>query len=174
MAIRQSAGAISADPATASLDFTGLKARFSIPSISVHTNHRRELSPRVYKNVPDLPAGWKAVFGVTKALTPVFLSAAQLRMFYTKVAQAVLELDDNYRWTIQVGHLVLQLTSRDRRQKIVTPELIVATVMMLSEFASQGFTDLFVARLWDEVGGGIVDIQLRISSAVAEGTKVTR
>ncbi|KAI4180463.1 MAG: hypothetical protein L6R41_007224 [Letrouitia leprolyta] len=174
MAISQRTDATSASPIAASLVFSNLKARYSIPNISVHADRRRALSRRKYKPVPDLPAGWRAVFGVTQAIMPIFMTAPQLRTFYTQVAQSVLHLDNHWRWTFQMGHLVLQLTSRDRRRKLVTPELVVATVMMLTEFASGGFTDLFVARLWDEVDGGIVDIQLRISSQIAEGIKVTR
>ncbi|KAI4173752.1 MAG: hypothetical protein LQ343_002755 [Gyalolechia ehrenbergii] len=173
MAISQSESAIQASPITGSFDFAELTARYSIPSISVHTNYNRALSPRAFKKVPDLPAGWKAVFGTTTALMPVFMSAAQLRMFYQAVARAAIELDDSWRCTIQLGQLVLQLTSRDRRQRIVTRELIVATAMMLNEFAAQGFTELFIARLWDEIGGGVVDIQLRITTRVVDGMKIS-
>ncbi|KAL8932831.1 MAG: hypothetical protein Q9216_006653, partial [Gyalolechia sp. 2 TL-2023] len=171
MAISHNESADLARPITGNLDFAELTARSSIPKISVHTNHNRALSPRAFQKVPDLPAGWRAVFHTTTALMPVFMSAPQLRMFYQAVANAVMDLDDNWRRTIQFGQLVLQLTSRDRRQHIVTPELIVATAMMLSEFAAQGFTELFVARLWEETGGGVVDIQLRVTTRIVDRMK---
>ncbi|KAL8942436.1 MAG: hypothetical protein Q9211_001379 [Gyalolechia sp. 1 TL-2023] len=173
MAISQSEGSIRASPITEIADSAQLTARPSTPSISVRTNPSRALSPRAFHHVPDLPAGWKAVFGTTTAVIPVFVSAAQLRMFYQKVARAAIDLDDSWRWTIQLGQLVLQLTSKDRRQSLVTRELIVATAMMLNEFAAQGFTDLFVARLWDEDGGGVVDIQLKITARVVDGMKIS-
>ncbi|KAL8954269.1 MAG: hypothetical protein Q9193_007309 [Seirophora villosa] len=90
-----------------------------------------------------------------------------------RCALSAAHMDDRWRWTIQVGQLVLQLTSRNRRQQNVTKELVLATVLMLNEFAKAGFTDLFFATLWHETGGAAVDIQLRVVERVVEGTKVT-
>lgn len=89
-----------------------------------------------------------------------------------RCALSAAQMDDRWRWTIQVGQLVLQLSSRNRRQQNVTKELVLATVLMLNEFAKAGFTDLFFATLWHETDGGAVDIQLRVVERVVEGTKV--
>ncbi|KAL8723194.1 MAG: hypothetical protein Q9225_000460 [Loekoesia sp. 1 TL-2023] len=172
MAISQSDRTIPANTASSDSDLAELTTRYSIPKISFQTNQNRAISPRAFQKVPGLPAGWKAVFGTSIAMLPVIMTSQQLHMFYLRVAQAVLTLDDRWRWTFQMGHLVLELTSRDRKQ-MVTKELMLATIVMLRDFARGGFTDLFVARLWHESDSFVVNIQLRIASKAIEGLEVT-
>ncbi|KAL8836613.1 MAG: hypothetical protein Q9170_002836 [Blastenia crenularia] len=174
LTIPPNSGTVQASTMTDNINLAEFSAKYSIPRISLQPKHHsRALAPRVFKSVPDLPQGWKAVFGTSKAMIPVYITAAQLRIFYAKIAYAALDLDDRWRWTIQIGQLVLQLTSRDRSKAVVTKELILATVFMLKEFANGGFTDLFVARLWDELDGTVVDIQLKVAAAAVEGMKVS-
>ena len=155
-------------------DLHELTAKYSIPKIALQTTRNLALSRRKYKDVPSLPLGWKARFGTTTAMLPVIMTAGQLSNFYVQVARAALALDDRWRWTIQLGHLVLQLTSRDRTKNLVTRELILATVLMLREFAAEGFTDLFVAQLWHESEPGLaVNIQLRVVEGSVDVTKIS-
>ncbi|KAL8748960.1 MAG: hypothetical protein Q9184_007001 [Pyrenodesmia sp. 2 TL-2023] len=151
---------------------TEMAYQHSVPEVSVHKDHPQALAPRGFTNVPNLPPGWKAVYHTTTTIVPVTMSAQQLRSFYTKCALAATTLDDRWQWTIQVGQLALQFTSRNRRNQTVTKELILATVLMLNEFAKAGFTDLFFATLWHELHNMAVDIQLRVLARAVEGTKV--
>ncbi|KAL8922712.1 MAG: hypothetical protein Q9208_005025 [Pyrenodesmia sp. 3 TL-2023] len=149
----------------------------SVREVFVYNNHPHALAlalaPRGFTKVPNLPPGWKAIYHTTTTIFPITLSAQQLRSFYTKCALAAVGLDDRWQWTIQVGQLVLQLTSRNRRNQIITKELILATVLMLNEFAKAGFTDLFFATLWHELDSTAVDIQLRVVARAVEGTKAS-
>ncbi|KAI4087197.1 MAG: hypothetical protein LQ344_006943 [Seirophora lacunosa] len=172
MTISKSHRAIQMTSAPGHLNMTELANQYSIPQISVHKKGPPTLGPRGFRKVPDLPAGWKAVFATTASIVPVGLSAKHLREFYMRCALSAAQMDDRWRWTIQVGQLVLQLSSRNRRQQNVTKELVLATVLMLNEFAKAGFTDLFFATLWHETDGAAVDIQLRVVERVMEGTKV--
>ncbi|KAL9011644.1 MAG: hypothetical protein Q9173_003522 [Seirophora scorigena] len=171
--ISKSHRAIPMRSAPGHLNMTELANQYSIPKISVHKKGPPTLGPRGFREVPDLPEGWKAVFATTASIVPVILSAQQLRHFYMRCALAAAEMDDRWRWTIQIGQLVLQLTSRNRRQQNVTKNLVLATVLMLNEFTKGGFTDLFFATLWHEAGELAVDIQLSVVERAVEGTKVT-
>ncbi|KAL9017873.1 MAG: hypothetical protein Q9185_004822 [Variospora sp. 1 TL-2023] len=163
------------------VNITDLAIQYPLPIISVHNNnnnnnHLHALTPRTFRTVPDLPAGWKAIFTTTTTIFPITLSARQLSQFYLQCALAASKLEgDRWRWTIQIGQLVLQLTSRNRRSAIVTKELILATTIMLNEFTKAGFTDLFFATLWhDESVGLAVDVRLGVvGRAVEEGWKVS-
>ncbi|KAL9601805.1 MAG: hypothetical protein Q9219_002295 [cf. Caloplaca sp. 3 TL-2023] len=173
VAIPDSRSIVPSNATLDNIDIVSLTARYSLPKISLQTNRNRALVHRAYKPVPDLPPGWRAIFSKSTALVPVSLSAPQLRDFYVKVARAVIDIDKRWQWTIQMGQMVLRFTSRDRSKPAVTKYLIVATVFLLKEFANSGFTDLFVARLWEESDGTIVDIQLTINLSGVEGVKVT-
>lgn len=171
IAIPENHSAIQARTASCDLNLAELAQQYSVPKITVHGNRPDALSPRGFKKVPGLPDGWKAVFRSTETIFPVMVSAKQLHTFYINCALAAANLDDRWRWTLQVGQLALQLTSRNRRNAIVTKELILATVLMLNEFAKGGFTDLFSASLWHEIDELRVDIQLRVVARAVEGTK---
>lgn len=154
-------------------NLTEMAHQHSVPEVSVYKDHPQALAPRGFKNVPNLPPGWKAVYHTTTTVFPVTMSAQQLRSFYNRCALAAMTLDDRWQWIIQVGQLALQLTSRNRRNQTVTKELILATVLMLNDFAKAGFTDLFFATLWHELDNMAVDIQLRVVARAVEGTKVS-
>ncbi|KAI4113451.1 MAG: hypothetical protein LQ338_008172 [Usnochroma carphineum] len=171
--IPESHKATQATTAPSDINLTELASRHPLPNISVHQTTARALSSRAFYNVPDLPAGWKAVYAVTEAVVPIALSAKHLREFYKQVALAAVNLDDRWQWTIRMGQLALVFTSRNRRQPNVTRDLILATIVMLNEFTKAGFADLFSATLWHEVDGLAVDIQFRVLARAVEGTKVT-
>ncbi|KAL8967919.1 MAG: hypothetical protein Q9197_005162 [Variospora fuerteventurae] len=179
MTLSKSHQAMQMRPApTNHVNITDLAIQYPLPIISVHNNknkHLHALAPRTFRTVPDLPAGWKAVFTTTTTLVPITVSARQLSQFYLQCALAASTLDgDRWRWTIQIGQLALQLTSRNRRTAIVTKELILATTIMLNEFTKAGFTDLFFATLWHESVGLAVDVRLGVvGRAVEEGWKVS-
>ncbi|KAI4207065.1 MAG: hypothetical protein LQ346_000783 [Caloplaca aetnensis] len=173
MTIPASHREISSRSPPSDLNPTELAHEHSAPKVSVSIGHPQALAPRGFNNVPGLPPGWKAVYHTTTTIFPVTLSAQQLRSFYTKCALAAANLDDRWQWTIQVGQLALQLTSRNRRNQTVTKELIVATVLMLNEFTKAGFTDLFFATLWHELDHVAVDVQLRVAARAVEGIKAS-
>ncbi|KAL8900959.1 MAG: hypothetical protein Q9207_005439 [Kuettlingeria erythrocarpa] len=173
MTIPDCHGEIPCRSAPSDLNLTGLAHEHNTPKVSVSNGHPQALAPRGLSKVPGLPPGWKAVYHTTTTIVPVIVSARQLRAFYVKCALAAAHLDDRWQWTIQVGQLALQLTSRNRRNRTVTKELIVATVLMLNEFTKAGFTDLFFATLWHERDNMAVDIQLRVAARALEGIKAS-
>ncbi|KAL8987567.1 MAG: hypothetical protein Q9177_003232 [Variospora cf. flavescens] len=198
MTLSKSHRAIQMRPAPANhVNITDLAIQYSLPIISVHNNnnkHLHALAPRTFRTVPDLPAGWKAIFSkhvpgynlphretprpaglaTTTTIVPITISARQLSQFYLQCALAARKLDgDRWRWTIQIGQLALQLTSRNRQTALVTKELIMATTIMLNEFTKAGFTDLFFATLWHESVGLAVDVRLGVVGRAVEGWKVS-
>ncbi|KAL8868155.1 MAG: hypothetical protein Q9174_005173 [Haloplaca sp. 1 TL-2023] len=130
----------------------------------------RELSPhalsaRSIKNVPGLPPGWSATYSIIKSLHPVFLAAPQLCGFYKSVVDEVMKeivFEDQQQFKVQCGRLVLRFMTGHTGQSLVTRELIMATAMYLYDLSMAGFTELFTARLYDEVNGLTVFIQLKI------------
>ncbi|KAL8946236.1 MAG: hypothetical protein Q9222_007344 [Ikaeria aurantiellina] len=141
-------------------------------SVRVHSMH--SVTSRGFKTVPDVPYPWKAVFTTTTSVQPVDISAKLLRGFYLQVVQSVLPgIDDRWQHTFQMGHIMLAITSRNRKEDLVTRELITAVCFMLNEFAKGGFSDLFFATLWHDLEGLAVDIQLMIMNRAAEGMRVT-
>ncbi|KAL8651082.1 MAG: hypothetical protein Q9210_003463, partial [Variospora velana] len=133
MTVSKSYRAIQMRPAPSHPNITDLAIQYPLPNISVQNKYLHALAPRTFRKVPDLPTGWKAVFATTTTIFPITLSAHQLSQFYLQCALAATKLDgDRWRWTIQVGQLALQLTSRNRRNAIVTKELILATTIMLN------------------------------------------
>lgn len=173
MIIPESNDTIQARAAPSDSSQTDLAHRYSIPKISVHDDHPYALSPRTFRRVPGLPDGWKAIFATTTTLVPIALSSKQLKRFYLEIALSAANLDDRWRWTIQCGQLALQFTSRNRGEPRVTKHLVLATVLMLNDFAKAGFSDLFVATLWHEMDGLAVDIQLMVSGVSVDTIKAT-
>ncbi|KAI4205945.1 MAG: hypothetical protein LQ350_000130 [Teloschistes chrysophthalmus] len=158
--------AVSARSSPNSLDLVRHPSPYTLPRGHVQADHHSSLVARTpYKNAPGLPAGWVATYRITNALLPIQYSARQLEAFYFMVVQAMeqeIEFPDKLRQTIQIGQLALVFITGVKGQKCVTRNMIIATAMMLMEYAKGGFEELFFAKLTNDDIGMSLYIQLKI------------
>ncbi|KAL8771368.1 MAG: hypothetical protein Q9194_004920 [Teloschistes cf. exilis] len=150
-----------------SLDIARHPSPYILPRDHIQAGHHHSsLVPRTaYKNAPGLPPGWVATYSITNALLPLQYSARQLEVFYYTVIEAMEQdtgFPDKLRQTIQIGQLALVFMTGVKGRKYVTRNLIIATAMMLMEYAKGGFEELFLAKLMNEEEGLSVYIQLKI------------
>ena len=144
--------------------------------VPIGNNRLQKLATRAFREVPDLPPGWRAIWdGVTTIQGIPAPSQLQIGEFYSKILDAVLEgliQGDTVQKAFHLGNLALKFRSRGRAHPIVTPELVLATMIMLVHFAQGGFIDLFAAQLWHQVDDMKVLITLSVTDRVSEGLRI--
>ncbi|KAL9579681.1 MAG: hypothetical protein Q9212_004964 [Teloschistes hypoglaucus] len=157
---------VSARSSPNSLEVTRHPGPYILARDHVQADHHSSLVRRIpYKNAPGLPRGWVATYSITNALLPLQYSARQLEVFYYTVIQAMeeeTEFPDKLRQTIQIGQLALVFMTGVKGKKFVTRDLIIATAVMLMEYAKGGFEELFLAKLTNDEIGTSLYIQLKI------------
>lgn len=149
---------------------------YPVPSISIRTNDPYQLSTRGFKPVPGLPDGWEAHYSTVRCLIPINVSSRGIQVFYNAILQALsdgLVREDTVKRSFQLGHLLFQFQSKNRKEKLVTQELITAVIAMLMDYARGGFVDLFKAELSHQADGLAVFLVLQVTSSATKTLKIT-